>query len=234
MKNLNMETGAGDYINTVAQKAKDLAIQTGKTVEFNFNEITCLVNKDTNTELLVRDYGNAHIMDWKTVGPNCDYEYSNDIQIDLYSRKLERAKKRETEQELYNKKCEEEKKLVTDKIAGTKISIIPEKQADYNKYVETNSKNGYSKAVVEYAETWACLMQVEIAKGKTVKECADKTQKPLGYLGITGFQYGCAVQSLAEFWVHGENLRKWHNKKYGVSEDKKRVVNPAVLTIGRP
>lgn len=78
---------------------------------------------------------------------------------------------------------------------------------------------------------WAKLMQIEIAKGKTVKECADEAKKGLGYLGITGFQYGCVVSALAHYWIHGEELRKWHNKEYGVSEDKEGVVNPAILTI---
>ena len=41
--------------------------------------------------------------------------------------------------------------------------------------------------------------------------------------------YGCAVSILSECWEYGEELRKWHNKKYNHGGD--GVVNPAVLTI---
>lgn len=74
-------------------------------------------------------------------------------------------------------------------------------------------------------------MQSEIAKGKTIAECAEKCSFQLGFLGITGFMYGCAVGILSVCWKHGEELRKWHNKKYNVKEDEKGVVNPALLTI---
>ncbi len=42
--------------------------------------------------------------------------------------------------------------------------------------------------------------------------------------------YGCAVEALAYFWERGEQLREWHNGKYGHSGD--GVVNPAVLVVG--
>lgn len=75
-------------------------------------------------------------------------------------------------------------------------------------------------------------MQIEISKGRTViSEIADECQKDLGYLGITGFQYGAVMGGLTKFWVFGEELRRWHNKQYGISEDKEGVVNPAILTI---
>lgn len=75
-------------------------------------------------------------------------------------------------------------------------------------------------------------MQIEIAKGKTIAECYGYTQKGLGFLGITGFQFGCAVSVLSQTWKYGEELRNVHNKKYGVSEEKKGTVNPAILSVG--
>ena len=102
----------------------------------------------------------------------------------------------------------------------------------WEKSVEAN-QDPYGKGTMDYAEGWAKLMQIEIAKGKTVRECADETQKGLGFFGITGFMYGCAVSILSQTWKYGEELRKWHNKQYGVDENKKGVVNPAILTIGK-
>ena len=87
----------------------------------------------------------------------------------------------------------------------------------------------YGACVYVYAEGWAKLMQREIAKGKTVAECAQKTSHELYFLGITGFMYGAAVSILSHCWKYGEELRKWHNKDYGHEGD--GVVNPAILTI---
>jgi hypothetical protein len=84
--------------------------------------------------------------------------------------------------------------------------------------------------VVIYARRWAKYMQTLIAQGKTVAEIAEETSFDADLDGITGFMYGCAVSALSECWKWGEELRKWHNGKYG-HEDSDGVVNPAVLTI---
>ena len=105
---------------------------------------------------------------------------------------------------------------------------------EYYKYAKTNTKDPYSKATVTYAKDWAEEMERHLEKGLTIEQCADEC----GHLvdrrpeyGITGFMFGCAVQGLAQFWIHGEELRIWHNAKYGVGADKKGTVNPAILTI---
>ena len=90
--------------------------------------------------------------------------------------------------------------------------------------------DGYGKCCVDYAESWAKLMQVAISNGETVVQCAERTSHELGFYGITGFMYGAAVSILAASWKHGEELRKWHNKEYNHEGD--GVVNPAILTIG--
>lgn len=100
----------------------------------------------------------------------------------------------------------------------------------YQQYVLNNSKDPYSKGVVTYAERWANLMEEEIAKGEVLEKIANSTSHTADTEGITGFMYGCAVQSLAHFWVYGELLRTWHNSLYGIKSDK-GVVNPAILTV---
>ena len=99
----------------------------------------------------------------------------------------------------------------------------------WNKSREANT-DPYGKAALDYAEGWAKLMQIEISKGNKLVSVAEKTSHELGFMGITGFMYGCAVNLLSQCWIHGEELRKWHNKEYGHEGD--GVVNPAVLTIG--
>jgi hypothetical protein len=62
-----------------------------------------------------------------------------------------------------------------------------------------------------------------------LREIAEPTSFELGFLGITGFMYGAAVQILSKCWKHGEDLRKWHNNEYG--HEGEGVVNPAILTL---
>lgn len=230
MKNYILDASLGNSIDKVAEKAKAIAKERDVIVEFMFNNVKCLVDKETFVDNLVRTYLDSHIMGWKEIGPKYEWEYSPDTQIELYTRKLNRAKERKASME--KQKIEDDKKLseVTQLTKGVTPNIIPGKEEEYRLYVENNSKDGYSKCCVEYGEQWMKLMQVEIGKGREVKNIAEETQKPLGYIGITGFMYGCIVKALSHFWVHGEELRKWHNKEY--NHEGAGVVNPAVLTIG--
>lgn len=116
---------------------------------------------------------------------------------------------------------------------------------EYKAYVEKNSKDGYSKGVITFSERWAFLMENKLDE---IAEDIDLKVKPSMAIfmnlhakdlsheadtdpnGLTGFMYGCSVQGLAKFWIHGEELRKWHNGEYGV-KDSKGVVNPAVLVL---
>lgn len=102
-------------------------------------------------------------------------------------------------------------------------------RAGWGKGVEAQKGDGYGLACYTFAERWANLMESEIGNGKPLQEIADKTSHDADTEGITGFMYGCAVSILTHCWVHGEELRKWHNKEYGYEGD--GVVNPAILTI---
>ncbi|MCA9313203.1 hypothetical protein KDA08_02655 [Candidatus Saccharibacteria bacterium] len=94
-----------------------------------------------------------------------------------------------------------------------------------------NNQDGYGGGVIAYAERWARLIQVEINAGKKLEDVADTTSHEADIDGITGFMYGAAVHTLATSWKHGDQLRKWHNKQYGKSEDTEGTVNPAILTV---
>jgi len=87
----------------------------------------------------------------------------------------------------------------------------------------------YGSAGVRYAEAWADLMEEEVDKGKSLAEVAEETSHKADTEGITGFMYGCAVSILSDVWVYGEELRVWHNKKYGHAGA--GVVNPAIITV---
>lgn len=222
---------AGDTFDTVSKRAKDLAKSKHLTISFDFNGIQCLVSDRTVLDWLWRDCKNAHIMEWETVGPECAMQYDANTEIILYSRKLENAKKRKENEDILALKDAAQKEYVDYLTRGINISIIPVKLEEYNEFKKINSEDGYGQCVVDYVEYWAKLMQLEIANGKALNEIAETTQSHLSFLGITGFMYGCAVQSLAQFWIYGEELRKWHNKQYNVDPESKGVVNPAIITI---
>ena len=104
------------------------------------------------------------------------------------------------------------------------------KEKDFEKFVEVNSKDGYSRAVVAYMKRWADLMEEKMDGGEKLIDIAKKTSHEADVEGITGFMYGCAVNALSQLWEHGEELRKWHNKEYNYNGD--GVVNPAIISIG--
>lgn len=103
-------------------------------------------------------------------------------------------------------------------------------EQDYQNYKDLNSEDPYSKAIVTYSERWAELMEAGMSLGQVLTEIAEKTSHEADVEGITGFMYGCAVQGLAKFWEHGEELGTWHNESYGV-KNSKGIVNPALLTL---
>lgn len=114
----------------------------------------------------------------------------------------------------------------------------------YAKYVKMNSRDDYSKGVVTYTERWAALMEKAIGKQTisnavehTIRSVAKDTSHDADKEGITGFMYGCAVQALAQFWVHGEILRRWHNLDTQIKNEGEKanesggVLNPAILVM---
>ena len=97
--------------------------------------------------------------------------------------------------------------------------------------------DSYGRGVYTYASRWALLMEQKLAEGKTIPQMAESTSHAADTEGITGFMYGCAVGLLAGVWLHGENLRRWHNKEIqlGTEGDEANenggVLNPALLNI---
>ncbi len=100
----------------------------------------------------------------------------------------------------------------------------------YKKW-KANNTDPYGSTVFRYAERWADMMEERIVNGERIEDIAEKLSFKANDECITGFMYGCAVSILSQCWEYGEQLRKWHNKKYNYSGD--GVVNPAVLKISQ-
>lgn len=103
------------------------------------------------------------------------------------------------------------------------------KEEDFSNFKAINMLDSYSRRVMEYVFRWADLMEREIDQGRSIAEIADETSSVADEDGITGFQYGCAVNILAQYWIYGEELNKWHNAKYGYKGE--GTVNPAVMVL---
>ncbi|ALO79641.1 hypothetical protein HOBO_233 [Bacillus phage Hobo] len=106
------------------------------------------------------------------------------------------------------------------------MKIVDEKV--YEDWKEKNT-DGYGAGIFRYAEKWANLMEEEITKGSRIRDVAQKLSHDADTEGITGFMYGAAVSILSQCWVHGEELKKWHNKEYDYEGE--GVANPALVTI---
>ena len=117
------------------------------------------------------------------------------------------------------------------------MKIKPGQEEARAKYVELNSHDPYSAAVIRYEEQWASAMEEQIEAGKPVSDAAAATQFTADTKGITGFMYGCAVSALSAHWLHGEELRRWHNVKVQIGDEGERanesggVLNPALMSI---
>ena len=105
------------------------------------------------------------------------------------------------------------------------LSIIKEKVCgNDDEYLQ------YLQCTVSYAERWANLMECKIEQGYILADIAKDTSHEANTKNITGNMYGMAVVLLVDHWVHGEELRKWHNKEWG-NPDCDGVVDPAVVTV---
>lgn len=224
--NYKVDTSIGNDFNIVAKKAKEIAIEKNVIAEFEFNGCICLVNSTTNLEWLFRDYMNHWTMDWKTIGTDCVSEYSDEVKVELEKRNKLKEQKRELEQIEYKKKEDAERLAFTLK---TKDVIVEFSNIEDWELGKSKNTDGYGACIYKYAEGWAKLMQVEMSKGKLLKDVAEKTSFEMDFLGITGFMYGASVQVLSQCWKYGEELRKWHNKEY--NHEGEGVVNPAILTV---
>lgn len=238
MKNFVMNVGFGSFdgiakdAQIIANKAENLDIK--RNVEFDFNGIICVVSPETDLTLLYRDYVNAHLMDWTTVGPDCVEQYSQEISLTIDQKKKQQEEESQKRQEEYQKQQEEKKISAEQKLKGIEMEFSD--KDSWDKGFELNS-DSYGRACYTYAERWARLMQYEakqVLKEPNLllmTEFADSTSHEADIEGISGFMYGAAVSILAKSWKYGEALRKWHNKEYGHEGD--GVVNPAILTISK-
>lgn len=213
----------GSNFEAELRKGFDCDSETALTgIQFEFNEVTILVTKENaDTDKIVAE--------WRAgMDANAEkYRLEREAYMKTPEYRAERAKALKIQT---RRQTVEQEVLAIDE--STELEFKDdEAKANWEKWVEINSKDGYSLGVVTYARRWAKYMQHLMSKhNKNLPQIADKASHVSDIEGITGFMYGCAVGMLSQCWKYGEELRRWHNKEWG-QEDSDGVVNPAVLTI---
>ena len=109
---------------------------------------------------------------------------------------------------------------------------------------KSKNTDPYGARIFSYAEDWAELLEkdIELHPEMSVQDVivrfADQRSRQADHDGITGFMYGAAVSTLAQCWIHGDALRRWHNKEVQIGDEGDRAnaeggtLNPALLNIG--
>lgn len=100
-------------------------------------------------------------------------------------------------------------------------------EEEYKKYVQINSEDSYSKAVVIAGEA--------VGKALDENKTPEEAEKEMKGHGLTGYMAGAVAAAITHFHERGEEFRKFWNKSYDVKEedDKGGVVNPAIITVDR-
>lgn len=136
----------------------------------------------------------------------------------------------------YERKMADHKASIELALEGAPETMILKDPVTWAECVKNNTDE-YGKAVIDYTNTWARLMEVRMAKGERLEDIAEETSHQADYEGITGFMYGCAVNFLAHCWIYGEQLRLWHNLKTQIGHEGEQanatggVLNPALINI---
>ena len=140
------------------------------------------------------------------------------------------------------------------KIHNPPMQFAEGKEEEWKKGLANNSE-GYSLAVYRFASEWATLMEKRIQAlidladnsgngsshiviGDLIKGIAKDASHDADDEGVTGFMYGGAVSILSAWWIHGEELRRWHNLDMQIGDEGEKanesgkVLNPAILNVG--
>lgn len=207
---------AGENITETAERMIALAKKTRKTVKAKFNDIALTAKSGDNADAIVMFY--------QTESKRRHEEYINSPEYKKRQRETLEAQRRHD-------------LILRDALAAAPEKMTLRDKEGWEKTVAANT-DGYGGGVISFAERWARLMEGRMANGDTLEACAQEASSLADNEGITGFMYGCAVSILSQVWIHGEELRRWHNLKTQIGHEGEKanesggVLNPALLSVG--
>ncbi len=213
-----------------------LAGEGNITARHEINGVMVMVNEDSDADIIYRDFQrtqSGYIQG--VVGPYPKVELTaDDIASDDCIRANEELKAEQEMAEYFKKQRAILRKMKSKLAKAPAMKLADEAGWQKSKLLNSDS---YGKCVMEYAERWARLMQIEMDNGKNLEDVAEATSREADIEGITGFMYGCAVSHLAWYWEYGDQLRRWHNLDIQIGNEGEKanesggVLNPALLSI---
>lgn len=109
------------------------------------------------------------------------------------------------------------------------MKIIEGKEAEYEKYVKTNSEDPYSKCVVDCGTAFGDALDA----GKSPSEAEEAMLATEDGKELTGFMVGAIMSSISHFHPRGAEIKEWWNKSHsGTPDEQTGVNNPAIITLG--
>ena len=210
------EPMCGETINRAAERMVALANETDDIVVAEFNGIKIYAHPMCSPEPIVAYYQDE--------SRRRHEEYVNSPEYKKQQQEVREARERQ-------------EAALKGALAASPEKMTLSDPEGWEKAVTANTDD-YGSGVIRYAERWARLMEGKMTRGGTLEDCAEETSHLADNEGITGFMYGCAVNILSKVWVHGDQLRRWHNLKHQLRDEGEKanesgaVLNPAIITIG--
>ena len=184
-------------------------------VKFHFNGVNITVHGGSNARAALRDIRRARngYID-KDVGPY--YRPKLKMADRANDRRLHARYKRKNQKEQKKREAEAliHKERVEAKLAGAPAIDVSDPVHWQAMFAD---KQGYW-LIIDYADCWGRLMQLEMLQGKTLEEAAEATADEADIFGASGSVLDMALLLLVKYWKHGEQLRRWHNLRHLGSE----------------
>lgn len=190
---------------------------------------------DLHREAVTADFNEVVLTAWPGDDPSkiTNYFYSESqrqheayIQSDEYKQQQRLSKERE----------DKHSSDLALALKGAPAVLTLKDAVAWKSWTDAN-QDAYGGAVMSYASRWGRLMEAYMKSGETLAQCADRASHLADTEGITGFMYGVVVSMLSVAWIHGEELRCWHNLKTQIGNEGEKanesggVLNPALLRM---
>lgn len=204
----------GDDIHATITRAITLSLVCDAQVTFTFNRVTVVVDGTSDKDLIYRDWKRALrgcLAKGTIVGPSPNAvlspeEVEHDDAVAKAAEKLDSRRQAEWAEEKATGYKAMQEMLEEAGPLELKDAHV------WNEYCAVNT-DSYSKRCVDYARDWGRLMQVQLSRGKTIAQCADKMGTLADHDGITGFMYGAAASILCTCWARGDALSAWRDSE---------------------
>ena len=191
-----------------------------KAIEVEFNQFSIRVD-DRNVDRILYLYERSCDMSSGLLEKEMQEYYNSPEYVREHAKIL---KKKNRKKVVVQKVRQFQKRNVDFTIADKK------KLEEWENIKAINSKDSYSKGVIDYTILWAQYMEYLMIKhNKKLSDIWYMSSHLADIYGVTDFMYGCAVGILSSVWKYGEELRVKHNLEYNYKGD--GVVNPAILML---